>query len=73
MRNLLFTFLLLTPISSYGYIGPGMGAGAIAVILGILASIFLGFFAILWYPFKRLLRKRKKKQADKPKDESDPA
>ena len=41
------------------YLGPGLGTGVIAVILGFLASIFLALFAVLWYPFKRLVRKRK--------------
>lgn len=48
------------PISAFAYIGPGMGAGAIATVVGILMSIFLALFAILWYPLKRLLKKKKK-------------
>lgn len=44
------------------YVGPGLGAGTIGVILGFLASIFLALFAILWYPIKRFLKKRKSKQ-----------
>lgn len=51
--------LLATPV--HAYIGPGAGAGAIAIVLGILASIFLAFLAILWYPIKRLFRGRKEK------------
>lgn len=64
MRNRQLGFLTLiglvlvaTPAAAY--IGPGMGAGAIAVVLGILASIVMAFVAVLWYPFKRLLKKRK--------------
>ena len=44
------------------YIGPGLGGGVIAAVLGILASFFLALFAILWYPFKRLYKKFKKKR-----------
>ena len=51
--------LLLIALPAHAYIGPGAGAGAIAVVLEILGSIVMGFFAILWYPVKRLLRKRK--------------
>lgn len=47
----------LFDLTILGYIGPGLGAGAIAVILGVIASIFVGLFAILWYPFKRLFKK----------------
>ena len=35
------------------------GAGTIAVVLGIMASVVMAFFAILWYPAKRLIRARK--------------
>ena len=39
--------------------GPGMGAGTIAVALGILGSIFLALFAVVYYPFKRMLKRKK--------------
>lgn len=57
---LFFGLTLAAPVDAY--IGPGAGAGTIAVVLGILASIFMGFFAILWYPFKRMLKKRGTRQ-----------
>jgi len=53
----LLTLLFVTP--AYAYIGPGAGAGTIAVVLGILGSIFLAFIAILWYPLKRLFKSLK--------------
>lgn len=51
--------LLLIAMPAHAYIGPGAGAGTIAVVLGILSSIVMAFFAILWYPVKRLIKKRK--------------
>ena len=51
-------FCALT-LPASAYIGPGAGAGAVAVVIGVIASIFLGLFAILWYPIKRMLRKGK--------------
>ena len=51
------TVLLATP--AYAYIGPGVGVGAIAVVFGVIASIFLAFVAIIWYPVKRLFKGRK--------------
>lgn len=61
----------LQPAAAMAYIGPGVGAGAIAAVIGVLGSIVLAIFAVLWYPIKRLLRNRKtgktKAQADKPK------
>ncbi len=41
------------------YVGPGVGAGTIAIVLGILSSIFLAFVGIIWYPIKRLIKGRK--------------
>lgn len=39
------------------YIGPGMGGGMFAAILGIIVSLIVSLFAILWYPFKKLIQK----------------
>ena len=61
MWKLLVAILLVMPSTAHAYIGPGMGVGAITVVLGILSSIFLGLFAIIWYPLKRLLKKMKGK------------
>lgn len=46
---------------AHAYIGPGLGAGTIGVIIGIIVSVFLAIVGIVWYPFKRLIRKFKKK------------
>ncbi|WP_299203975.1 hypothetical protein [uncultured Tateyamaria sp.] len=48
------------------YIGPGMGAGAVAVVFGVIGSIFLAIFAVLYYPIKRMLRNKRA-----PRDASD--
>ena len=61
MRKLSFflcMLLLLPSMTAEAYIGPGVGAGSIVVVLGILASIFMAFVAILWYPVKRLIKGR---------------
>lgn len=44
--------------SASAYIGPGMGAGTIGVVVGVVGSVFLALFAILYYPIKRLLKKK---------------
>ncbi len=51
--------LTLFAMSAQAYIGPGAGAGTIAVVLGIFASIVMAFFALLWYPIKRALKRHK--------------
>jgi hypothetical protein len=47
---------LLQVTPAYAYVGPGVGAGTIAIVLGILSSIFLAFVGIIWYPIKRLIK-----------------
>jgi ABC-type multidrug transport system permease subunit len=58
-----FLLLIVSPVA-HAYIGPGMGGGAIAVVFGILAAIFMAIFGFIYYPVKRWL-KRRKADADK--------
>jgi len=51
--------LLMVSLPVSAYIGPGMGGGAIAVVFGILAAIFMAIFGFIYYPFKRWLKRRK--------------
>ena len=46
----------------FSYIGPGMGGGVIAAILGIIAAFFLGLWGILYYPIKRAFKNKKIKK-----------
>jgi len=57
--TVLILFIFYTPM--YAYIGPGMSGGLIATIIGIIGSIFLAIFGVLYYPIKRFLKKRKNK------------
>ncbi len=58
MKKLIyFISLLFLPSTLEAYIGPGMGAGPIVVVLGILSAISLVVFAIVWYPLKRIFKK----------------
>ena len=43
-------------IMIYIYIGPGLGGGMIAAILGVLLSFLLGVVALFWIPIKKLIR-----------------
>ena len=52
-------FSITVPTAANAYMGPGLGLGLISVALGFVGSIALGFFAILWYPVKRFLRRRR--------------
>ena len=58
--NILVGMLLLLQLTTaHAYIGPGIAAGTVAVVLGVLSSIFLAFVGILWYPIKRLINRRR--------------
>jgi hypothetical protein len=40
---------------------PGVGAGVMATILGILTAIVLALFAVVWYPIRRLRKPKRDK------------
>jgi hypothetical protein len=64
-KKILHIFLLLLCVFSspaYAYIGPGLGAGALATILGVLLAIVMLVVGIVWYPLKRLIRSLKSKE-----------
>ena len=61
-KSILFLFLFLISFPSYAYLGPGMGGGVIAAIIGFFAAIFLGLWGILYYTIKRAIKNRKNKR-----------
>jgi len=62
MSKIVFLVIFLASFPSYAYIGPGMGSGVIAAVIGFFAAIVLGLWAILYYPIKRGLKKRRGKK-----------
>jgi len=60
-KVILFLSLFLISFPTYAYIGPGMGGGAIAAIIGFFAAILLGLWGVLYYPIKRALKNKNKK------------
>ena len=48
---------VLAPPPAHAYVGPGLGLGALGVILGVISSIFLAIIGLFWYPIKRFIRK----------------
>jgi flagellar motor component MotA len=62
MNKILFLAISLASLPVYAYIGPGMGGGVIAAVIGFFAAIVLGLWAILYFPIKRALKKRKEKK-----------
>tara|TARA_Y100000816_G_scaffold274334_1_gene241535 strand:- start:293 stop:502 length:210 start_codon:yes stop_codon:yes gene_type:complete len=60
--KLIYIFLILYPELAYAYLGPGVGFGVLAATIGIIVAIFAGLFGILWYPIKKILKKKKEKK-----------
>jgi ATP/ADP translocase len=54
-----FFSIILSPV--YAYLGPGMSGGLLTAIIGIIVSIILALFGIIYYPIKRFIKSRKKK------------
>ena len=48
--------------AAFAYLGPGVGGGVIAATIGIIVAIFAALFGLIWFPAKRLLKKRKEKK-----------
>ena len=55
----LLSGLSLISFPAFAYLGPGMGGGVIAAIIGFFAAIFLGLWGILYYPIKRAIKNKK--------------
>ena len=56
-------FSLTTP--AIAYIGPGLGVGAVGAVLGVVGGMLLAIFAVLYYPIKRMLKKRRESSSTK--------
>jgi hypothetical protein len=58
---------------AHAYIGPGVGAGVVATVLGVVSSIFLLLVGIVYYPIKRTVKRlRGKEKLSKPADSLTP-
>ena len=61
MKKIILIIALLSISSpAFAYIGPGMGGGVIAGVLGVIGAVLLALFGILYYPIKRILKNRMK-------------
>ena len=60
MLKLIFSSFLLCLItsSSFAYLGPGVGGRVSAAAIGVIVAIFAAMVGLIWFPIKRLLKKR---------------
>jgi len=56
--------LLLSEKLAYAYVGPGAGLSAIGSVLALIGAIFMLIIGFLWYPIKRLLKKKHQQKTD---------
>ena len=60
MKKVPLALLLLAMApAAFAYIGPGAGISLVSSVLGILGAIFLGLFAVLAWPIRRMIKRRK--------------
>jgi len=61
--NLLAAFYLLGHSSlALAYVGPGLGVGVIATVLGIASGLLMLLVGVIWYPLKKLVRRLRSKK-----------
>lgn len=49
--------------AAHAYIGPGLGLSQIGIALSGVGLVLLLLSTAIWYPFKRMLRRRRTKRA----------
>lgn len=64
-RLVLVVGTIMLPATAMAYIGPGAGLSVIGSVLAFLAAIIVAIFGFLFFPIRRMLRKRKQRAAAK--------
>lgn len=60
---MIFTFLfIILSFPAYAYLGPGIGGGILVATLGIVIAICAAIFGLIWFPLKRIIKKKEKKK-----------
>jgi len=59
VAQFLFILLCILPQPAMAYVGPGSGLTALGSLLAVVAAIFLSVMGFIWYPIKRMLRKKR--------------
>ncbi len=63
-RIVLLALALLISAPAMAYIGPGAGISVLGSLLGILATIVVAIGAIVMWPLRKMLKKRRQAAAD---------
>lgn len=63
LKVLLTAAILLLSTPAMAYIGPGAGISVLGSLLGILATIVIAIAAIVMWPLRKVLKKRRQAAA----------
>lgn len=61
---LLCAILALYATPALAYVGPGAGLTAIGTMIAVIAALVLAVIGFVWYPLKRVMRRRKAARAN---------
>jgi len=64
MSRILFTTLLFFSSSALAYIGPGAGIPVLGSILGVISAIVIAIIAIIAWPIRRMLKKKRQQKVE---------
>jgi len=70
LKILTLLFLLAVSPAAPAYIGPGAGISVLGSLLGILGTIVVAIGAIILWPVRKLINRRKK--AEQPAEDAKP-
>jgi len=63
IKPVLLAWLLVTSGQALAYIGPGAGISVVGSLLSIIATFFVAIGAILFWPIRKMLKRRKERRA----------
>ena len=57
---------------AHAYIGPGLGLSQIGIALSAVGVLLFFLSTAIWYPFKRMLRRRRTKRTEASRHDGEP-
>ena len=60
--------VIFVQLPAMAYVGPGTGIAALGALLAIIVGVIAALFGFLWYPMKRMLKKRRQAASKVDKD-----
>lgn len=73
LKPVLTLLALLISSPAIAYIGPGAGISVLGSLLGIIVTIVVAIGAIVMWPLRKLLKKKRANAANTDSTETDPA